>query len=209
MKLAKLILASSLVASCAFAEGVFVGVVGGYDYTYNITVNGYDAEIDGKNPVIGIKGGYDFGAFRAYGQYNYKIKSTYDESSFQGYEEKTEISAHEFLIGADWTPSLNENLKLAVGPYLGYSRLDIKDTGVWVTNGASGGLVVTRPYDDKYSENGFLVGAKLGIIYNLGVGEFEAGVKTDYAWHTGNDGVDDLDVDTGTVGGYIGYNFKF
>ncbi|MBQ7270635.1 MAG: hypothetical protein IJ211_08035 [Campylobacter sp.] len=207
MKLAKLVLASSLVASCAFAEGVFVGVVGGYDYTYKLSGEGADEELDGKNPVIGIKAGYDFGAFRAYGQYNYKIKSTYDESNFQGYEEKTEISAHELLIGADWTPSLNENLKLAVGPYIGYSRLDIKDKGVWVTNSASGGLVVTRPYDDKYSINGFLVGAKLGIIYNLGVGEFEAGIKTDYAWYKETSEV--VAIDTGTVGGYIGYNFKF
>ncbi|MBP3207542.1 MAG: hypothetical protein J6M21_04670, partial [Campylobacter sp.] len=208
MKLAKLVLASSLVASCAFAEGAFVGVVGGYDYTYKLSGEGADEELDGKNPVIGIKAGYDFGNFRAYAGYNYKIKGTYYDEVFQGYDEKTEISAHELLIGADWTPSLNENLKLAIGPYIGYSRLNIDDKGIWVTNGSNGTIVPTgETYDDSYSINGFLVGAKLGIIYNLGVGEFEAGIKTDYAWYKETSEV--VAIDTGTVGGYIGYNFKF
>ncbi|MBP5779230.1 MAG: hypothetical protein J6W17_04720, partial [Campylobacter sp.] len=135
-----------------------------------------------------------FGAFRVYGQYNYKIKSTYDESSFQGYEEKTEISAHELLIGADWTPSLNENLKLAVGPYLGYARFSFEESdGV---DSDSGNL------------NGFVFGGKVGAIFDTGVGEFEAGVKADKTWlKAKEDGI--ANQDKTTVGLYLGYNFKF
>ncbi|MBQ3675663.1 MAG: porin family protein, partial [Campylobacter sp.] len=74
MKLAKLVLASSLVASCAFAEGVFVGVVGGYNFQAEVQTKDTDVTIKDKQGFFGLKGGYDFGAYRAYGQYNYNLK---------------------------------------------------------------------------------------------------------------------------------------
>ncbi|MBR2157741.1 MAG: hypothetical protein IJ923_07015, partial [Campylobacter sp.] len=88
-------------------------------------------------------------------------------------------------------PSINENLKLAVGPYFGYSILKVKDN--------------VDP--DSTSENGWILGGKVGAIVDTGVGEFEAGVKADKAWHKGKN--DWVDMDKTTVGLYLGYNFKF
>ena len=190
MKLAKLILASSLVASCAFAEGVFIGVVGGYNFQAEVQTKDTDVTIKDKQGFFGLKGGYDFGAYRAYGQYNYNLKFTKD-FVYAGNMEKAEFKGHEFLVGADWTPSINENLKLAVGPYFGYSILKVKDN--------------VDP--DSTSENGWILGGKVGAIVDTGVGEFEAGVKADKAWHKGKN--DWVDMDKTTVGLYLGYNFKF
>lgn len=189
MKLAKLILASSLVASCAFAEGVFVGVVGGYNFMTKIEVDETNLSIKDKNGFLGIKGGYDFGAYRAYGQYNYNLKTSENYDIFT-----SETKGHEFLVGADWTPSINENLKLAVGPYLGYARFNFEE---------SDGV-------DSYSGNlnGFVLGGKVGAIFDTGVGEFEAGVKADKTWlKAKEDGI--ANQDKTTVGLYLGYNFKF
>ena len=105
--------------------------------------------------------------------------------------EKAEFKGHEFLVGADWTPSINENLKLAVGPYFGYSILKVKDN--------------VDP--DSTSENGWILGGKVGAIVDTGVGEFEAGVKADKTWYDETEIV--YKTDKTTVGLYLGYNFKF
>ena len=195
MKLAKLILASSLVASCAFAEGVFVGVVGGYNFMTKIEVKETDLSIKDKNAFFGVKGGYDFGAYRAYGQYNYNLKFSKDYLDNNGDTWTAEFKGHEFLVGADWTPSINENLKLAVGPYLGYSIVEAKD----IEEGTG--------YYSSDNISGFVLGGKVGAIFDTGVGEFEAGVKADKTWYDETEIV--YKTDKTTVGLYLGYNFKF
>ena len=188
MKLAKLFLASSLVASCAFAEGAFVGVVGGYDRASYDVVDGYNTpDLDSAGHlVIGVKGGYDYGNSRMYAQYNYKAKDTI----YEDVDVEIKAGAHKFIVGYDWTPSLSESVKFSVGPYLGYSRLNLKDSD-----------------GDSDDQNGYVVGAKLGMIFDFGVGELEAGAKADYSRHASSN--DFVDFDAGTVGGYIGYNSKF
>ena len=195
MKLAKLVLASSLVASCAFAEGVFVGVVGGYNFMTKIEVDETDLSLKDKNAFLGLKGGYDFGAYRAYGQYNYNLKFSKDYLDNNGDTWTGEFKGHEFLIGADWTPSINENLKLAVGPYLGYSIVEAKD----IEEGTG--------YYSSDNISGFVFGGKVGAIFDTGVGEFEAGVKADKTWYDETEIV--YKTDKTTVGLYLGYNFKF
>lgn len=194
MKLAKLILASSLVASFAFAEGAFVGVVGGYNFMTKIEVDETNLSIKDKNAFLGVKGGYDFGAWRAYGQYNYNLKFSKDYF-YAGYESTVEFKGHEFLVGADWTPSISENLKLAVGPYLGYARFKFEDSEKGGPGYVSG------------NGDGFILGGKVGIIADSNVGEFEIGVKADKTWFGETEYL--YEMDKTTVGLYIGYNFKF
>ena len=192
MRLAKLVLASSLAASCAFAEGIFVGVVGGYNFKTEVNGNDNDFEISGKQGFFGLKGGYDFGIWRAYGQYNYNLKTSENYDIFT-----SEMKGHEFLVGADWTPSINENLKLAVGPYLGYAKFKFEENDG--TQTFSGNL------------DGFVLGGKVGAIFDTGIGEFEAGIKADKTWLKGeeNDSYVIHDEDKITFGLYVGYNFKF
>lgn len=197
MKLAKILLAGSLVASFAFAEGAFVGIQGGYDHSIDVAANDFDTDLEGGHFTIGVKGGFDFGNYRAYTQYNFKAKDTYAEISSGEDNAKLDVSMHQFLVGADFTPTLSENLKLAVGPYLGYSLLKLKLSGT--IDGESG--------SESENQSGFILGAKLGLIYGFGAGEFEAGIKSDYSWHSAGDS--EVDVDVGSFGGYLGYNFKF
>ena len=72
--LAKLILTNSLVASCAFAQGAFVGIGGEYNFKtkLELTQNGTDAS--DHNGFISLKGGYDFDTYRTYALYNYNNK---------------------------------------------------------------------------------------------------------------------------------------
>ena len=199
MKLAKLILASSLVASCACAEGVFVGVVGGYNFMTKIEVDETDLSLKDKNAFLGLKGGYDFGAWRAYGQYNYNLKFSKDYLDDMGDTWTAEYTGHEFLVGADWTPSISENFKLAVGPYFGYSLIKVKDIEKSTSDYASA------------TEGGFILGGKVGVIADTSVGEFEAGIKADRAWFNEKeyDNIIFYQTDKTTVGLYLGYNFKF
>ena len=126
MKLAKLVLASSLVASCAFAEGGFIGVGGGYNFGSTIEAE-YIGEIDDINQgVFSVKGGYDFGSYRAYTQYNYNSKYSEEFSGTIVGTIEGEISGHEFVVGVDFTPSLSDGLKFAAGPYAGLSLLKAK-----------------------------------------------------------------------------------
>ena len=198
MKLAKLILASSLVANCAFG-GAFVGVVGGYNFMTKIEIDETNLSAKDKNGFLGIKGGYDFGVWRAYGQYNYNLKFSKDYLDGDGDTWTVELKGHEFLVGADWTPSISENLKLAVGPYLGYSLIKIKD--------------IEKSTSDYVSatQGGFILGGKVGVIADTSVGEFEGGIKADRAW-IGEKEDDDIIFykrDHTAVGLYLGYNFKF
>ena len=197
MKLAKLVWASSLVASCAFAEGVFVGVVGGYNFMTKIEIDETNLSIKDKNAFFGLKGGYDFGAYRAYGQYNYNLKSSKDYLDNNGDTLTSEFKGHEFLVGADWTPSISEGIKLAVGPYLGYANFNVKESDG--TDTLSGNV------------DGFVLGGKVGAIFDTSAGEFEAGVKADKTWLKGEENENYIiyDEDKTTVGLYIGYNFKF
>ncbi|MBR2156720.1 MULTISPECIES: outer membrane beta-barrel protein [unclassified Campylobacter] len=196
MKLAKLILASSLVASCAFAEGAFIGVGGGYNFNAEFQTED-DLSIDGNQGVFSVKGGYDFGSYRSYAQYNYNSKYSEEVSVTQGGQTtllgKAEFSGHEFVVGVDFTPALSENFKLSVGPYAGLSLL--KATAADQTG------------SESQTQKGFIVGGKAGVIFDFGAGEIEAGVKADKAWHSGQDGW--VDIDKTTLGAYAGYNFKF
>ena len=110
-----------------------------------------------------------------------------------------EYTGHEFLVGADWTPNISENFKLAVGPYLGYSLFKVKDIEKSTSDYASA------------TEGGFILGGKVGVIADTSVGEFEAGIKADRAWFNEKeyDNIIFYQTDKTTVGLYLGYNFKF
>lgn len=77
-------------------------------------------------PSIGIKGGYAWDEARAYVQYNhvFETKKTF---KIDKKDEEVKWTNDEFLIGADWTPAINDSAKLVVGVYTGASRLNAKD----------------------------------------------------------------------------------
>ncbi|MDA3054524.1 MULTISPECIES: hypothetical protein [unclassified Campylobacter] len=192
--LAKIFLATSLACACSFAdEGAFIGIGGGYNFAGDVDVSGVGSLDSVKQGVISVKGGYDFGDFRAYSQYNYNTKYSEEVYMEDTLLAKGELSGHELLVGADYTPALSSNLKLAVGPYMGLSLLKVS-----LSDGE---------FSDSQTQKGFIIGGHVGLIIDSEIGQFEAGIKADKSWHNGTS--DWPDFDKSTFGGYAGYNYKF
>ncbi|MFC2527681.1 MAG: hypothetical protein ACFNVQ_01210 [Campylobacter sp.] len=189
---ARVALLGSLAAVSAMAEGLFIGGEGGYNFKNQAA--GFD---DGQ-PQIGVKAGYDFGTFRAYGGYFYGFKGE-DSSSNANSKRKVKWSTHDFVAGADFTPELFGRFKLVLGAYAGLSVLD---TEVKIDY-SNGGWVRA---DDTLG--GFILGGKIGTAYEFGSNsEIEMGFKASKAWYKDGDYIEDNDGKK--YGVYAGYNYKF
>ena len=117
------------ISSFALAEGAFIGVEGGY--LFNSQISGDSgAKIKGKAPNIGIKGGYAWDEARAYVQYNhvFEAKKTFE---IDKEDEEVKWDNDEFLVGADWTPAINDSAKFVLGGYSGVSVLNVKADDGW------------------------------------------------------------------------------
>ena len=180
----KLALSLAAVSSLSFAEGLFVGVDGGYDLQSKLKLAG--ESVKDARPNLGLKFGYDFDIARVYASYEY------------GFEAKDKIGDatikwknHKFLLNADYTPEIASDVKLILGGYMGVSSIDIKIPGIGDTDGKN-----------------FIIGAKLGAEYVIDTNNaVEIGVKTDYTKY-------DIEGDSEKLkqtntGLYVGYNYKF
>ena len=171
------------ISSFALSEGAFIGVEGGY--VFNSQISGDSgSKIKGKAPNIGIKGGYAWDDIRGYVQYNhvFEAKKTFN---IDKKDEEVKWTNDEFLIGADWTPAINDSAKLVVGVYTGASRLNAKDG--------------SKEYD-----TGWLLGGKLGAIVSMNDNlEFEGGLKADKTFGY------EYGLEQNKFGAYTSLNFKF
>lgn len=189
---ARALLLSSLVAASAMAEGLFVGGEAGYNFKNEAA--GFN---DGQ-PQIGVKAGYDFGTFRAYGGYFYGFKGE-DSSSNAHAKKKVKWRTHDFVGGADFTPELFSRFKLVLGAYTGISVLNT-EVKIDYRNGS------WARADDTLS--GFILGGKIGALYEVGSNsEIEMGFKASKAWYKDGDYIEDNDGKK--YGVYAGYNYKF
>ncbi len=200
--LVKGLIASSLFASAVFAEGAFVGVFGGYNDNSEMEYKGYGlkSKFDDKMPVMGIKGGYDFGNFRVYEAYQYSFKGTFknDKYKIDGdyYDIETNWKIHDFITGFDFTPEISSVFKPVLGVYAGFSILDYD-------------FVVAQLQDDKEegTRGGFIYGAKLGGAFEVAENsEIEVGYKIDQSRYAK---VDDIKMKNSKRGAYLGINYKF
>ena len=189
---AKALLLSSLVAASAMAEGLFVGGEAGYNFKNEAA--GFD---DGQ-PQIGVKAGYDFGTFRAYGGDFFGFKG--EDSSSNAYaKKKVKWRTHDFVGGADFTPELFGRFKLVLGAYAGLSVLDT-EVKIDYSNGS------WARADDTLG--GFILGGKVGALYEFASNsEIEMGFKASKAWYKDGDYIEDNDGKK--YGVYAGYNYKF
>lgn len=182
----KLALSLAAVSSLSFAEGLFVGVDGGYDLQSKLKVAG--ESVKDARPNLGLKFGYDFDIARVYASYEY------------GFEAKDKIGDatikwknHKFLLNADYTPEITDSIKFIVGGYAGISRIDIS-----AVNGSS----------ESDDGRDFIIGARLGAEFAVNADSaIEAGIKTDYIKYD-VDGTNEKLKQTNT-GLYVGYNYKF
>ena len=200
----KSVLALSLAGSFALAQGGFVGVEGGYDFSSKLKDNDGLSFKDNR-PNIGIKGGYDFDVARVYGGYFYHTEAK-DNFNYTDNGVKHDVSikwtTHKFVIGGDYTPTIGENLKLVAGLYTGLSILNLK-ANISASNG-------TKTYSNTYdvTKAGFLLGARLGAEYSFDKNNaLEFGIKADRSWYSTDEDLDNLK--STDIGAYLGYTYKF
>ena len=124
----KSVLALSLAGSFALAQGGFVGVEGGYDFSSKLKDNDGLSFKDNR-PNLGIKGGYDFDVARVYGGYFYHTEAK-DNFNYTDDGVKHDVSikwtTHKFVVGGDYTPAITDNFKLIAGLYTGISVVNFK-----------------------------------------------------------------------------------
>jgi len=180
------------VCSFAMAEGAFIGYEGGYSFASNVKLSEANdgARLRKGQFNSGVKAGYDFDSFRAYGAYFYNFQ-TKKELEDDGEKYTIKWNKHSFLAGADYTPSITEDIKLVLGGYTGVSRL----------------LISRDDENKKFYDTGFVLGAKFGAEYLLDQNNIlEAGMKTDYTFYK----ADDVSrVRESNIGLYVGYTYKF
>ena len=180
------------VCSFAMAEGAFIGYEGGYSFASNVKLSEANdgARLRKGQFNSGVKAGYDFDSFRAYGAYFYSFQT---KRQIEDDDDRFTVKwkKHSLLAGVDYTPSITENIKLVAGGYTGVSRLAITRDDV----------------NKKFYDTGFVLGAKFGAEYLLDQNNIlEAGIKTDYTFYK----ADDVSrVRESNIGLYVGYTYKF
>ena len=180
------------VCSFAMAEGAFIGYEGGYSFASNVKLSEANdgARLRKGQFNSGVKAGYDFDSFRAYGAYFYSFQT---KKQIEDDDDRFTVKwkKHSLLAGVDYTPSITEDIKLVLGGYTGVSRL----------------LISRDDTDHKFYDTGFVLGAKFGAEYLLDQNNIlEAGMKTDYTFYK----ADDVSrVRESNIGLYVGYTYKF
>ena len=89
------------VCSFAMAEGAFIGYEGGYSFASNVKLSEANdgARLRKGQFNSGVKAGYDFDSFRAYGAYFYNFQ-TKKELEDDGEKYTIKWNKHSFLAGA-------------------------------------------------------------------------------------------------------------
>ena len=180
------------VCSFAMAEGAFIGYEGGYSFASNVKLSEANdgARLRKGQFNSGVKAGYDFDSFGAYGAYFYSFQT---KKQIEDDDDRFTVKwkKHSLLAGVDYTPSITEDIKLVAGGYTGVSRLAITRDDV----------------NKKFYDTGFVLGAKFGAEYLLDQNNIlEAGIKTDYTFYK----ADDVSrVRESNIGLYVGYTYKF
>ena len=181
------------VCSFAMAEGAFIGYEGGYSFASNVKLSEANdgARLRKGQFNSGVKAGYDFDSFRAYGAYFYSFQTKKQINNDTDDKFNVKWKKHSLLAGVDYTPSITKDIKLVAGGYTGVSRLSITRDDV----------------NKKFYDTGFVLGAKFGAEYLLDQNNIlEAGMKTDYTFYK----ADDVSrVRESNIGLYVGYTYKF
>jgi hypothetical protein len=182
------------VCSFAMAEEAFIGYEGGYSFASNWKEKAADGEsgrVRKGQFNSGVKAGYDFDNFRAYGAYFYSFQTKKQVDNDTDDKFTVKWKKHSLLAGVDYTPSITKNIKLVAGGYTGVSRLTITRDDV----------------NARFYDTGLVLGAKFGAAYLLDQNNIlEAGMKTDYTFYK----ADDVSrIRESNIGLYVGYTYKF
>lgn len=220
----KLFLGAVLTAglmSSVVAQGLFVGAEGDYiikskvqatNTQYDASTLTYDKStltIDDSLFGLGFKFGYDFDKAKIYTKLSATNKLK-DEIIVNGIKSDVEMSFYNFVIGADFTPQVNQDIKFLIGIYSGIEIANYK-----ITANQTNVYILSEDTDTAY-----IYGVRIGGIYSFNDhNEIEIGLNLDQSKYTKttekyiNAGVlqedDKADTKRSGVGIFVGYNYKF
>ena len=120
------------VCSFAMAEGAFIGYEGGYSFASNWkekTTDGESGSVRKGQFNSGVKAGYDFDSFRAYGAYFYSFQTKKQINNDTDDKFNVKWKKHSLLAGVDYTPSITKDIKLI----LAYQDFLSQET-MWIKN---------------------------------------------------------------------------
>lgn len=133
MKISKICALALAGALCSevMAEGAFVGIESDYAFKTKLKLDITDiADGDAKDaqPALCLKFGYDLDNFRIYTSYmhDFTAKDS-DSQTSMGVQEnaKLEWKKNSLLLGADFTPSINNYFRFLAGGFIGYTKTKV------------------------------------------------------------------------------------
>ena len=205
-KLVAISLAGSLFATNALASSWFLGFESERNFKstteFKYANNALNTKIDDKTyDLVGIKFGYDFDFARIY-YGHYAICKSIDAKIEVDGDARYKFKHKKQVLGIDFTPSINDKIKLVFGGYGGLKEMKFKaDT-----------KIKGKDTNENTTLRGAVFGGKIGTIINLGVFysdpearrvEIELGAKADYS------NFNKYDAKHSSVGVYTAINYKF
>jgi len=193
----KVVLGLSLASATALAQEAFIGIEGDYSFNSKLTAKSDNdtTKVKKAQPGIGLKAGYDFDSFRVYGAYIYDFQA----KKSLGDEDGTVVKwkTHKFIVGADYTPSVAKDLKLVLGGYTGYLKLEMD-------------IFDIHDGSEKANTNDWILGARIGAEYSINENNaVEFGLKADRTKYSSIAKYDNAKIKDTNVGLYLGYTYKF
>ncbi|MEE3705272.1 outer membrane beta-barrel protein [Campylobacter sp. CX2-8023-23] len=164
-KLKSTVLILSLSATFALADGYFIGFSGGFNHS-SVDEDNYDL-ISDNNLLLSPKFGYQVDDAHRYSlSYEYGGKSIGSRSYnieiggvvIANEWEKYKFTSHRFLLGYDYTPLIQPDLRADIGVFVGYSlgEFDVENSLIQDIAPAIPNFL-----------DGFSYGAKLGALYEV------------------------------------------
>lgn len=188
---AKALFAGAIVCSGAFASDTYISLEGALVKS-KLSADG--ASIKGTPGQIGIKAGVDNENYRIWGGYFYQkaFKHHFSDTTSSS---RSKFSYHKFLVGADYTPAISDNLRGIVGVDVGFSMLNHKVDAV-LNN------VRTHESGTKFAPT---IGFGLGILFDINENnQVEFGTRAEFASYK----LDER-LKASHYGIYAAYNYKF
>lgn len=177
----KLTLSLATASSVALAQGAFIGYEGALSHSIlKISEKAKDVR-----PIYGLRAGYDFDIYRIYGSYHYNGSA---KDSVAG--KNIKWTNHNFLVNADFTPTITDNVRLILGLYAGVNRINVKFNNT------------------KETGSHFMAGSRIGAELNVNENEaFELGLKSYYTKYDVKLNSKKIEEINRAI--YLGYTYKF
>jgi hypothetical protein len=202
-------------ADAGKSSGLFIGVEGGYSFSYTYLDTILEDQVNGRKYegyILDEYDDYDDGVFDYGVKIGWYFKNS-DMKAYVSYQRNTKAENNDGY--KEFSDKVSKIL-------LGYDAVFAKAGDFRFVGGGTLGYANMKLRIDDYSAtyDGFDIGGKAGAIYDLNLhNEIEFGLKTNYSFYkektVGSRQINSRNYDINirpyqfSLGVYLGYNFKF